>query len=239
MPETELKPHPRSAHIQGLFARIAKDYDRLNSIISLGLHHSWRRKTIKEMGALKGKHILDLCTGTGDLAILAAKKGAKVVGVDFCEEMLAIGREKIEKAGLSSSVELKACSIPPLPFGDEIFDCLTCGFGLRHLPIKKETFEELLRVLKPNGKMVILEVGRPRQRIFKGMHHLYFYHLMPYLGKIFARDSEPYQYLGESTDLYLPQKEEVLCLMEEAGFAHLKVIDLSFGAAAIYVGAKR
>ncbi|MBU1487488.1 bifunctional demethylmenaquinone methyltransferase/2-methoxy-6-polyprenyl-1,4-benzoquinol methylase UbiE [bacterium] len=239
MPETELKPHTRSAHIQGLFARIAKDYDRLNSIISLGLHHSWRRRTIKEMGALKGRRILDLCTGTGDLAILAAKEGAKVVGVDFCEEMLAIGREKIEKAGLRDRVKFKMCSIPPLPFGDKTFDCLTCGFGLRHLPMKKETFEELLRVLRPNGRMAILEVGRPGQRIFKGMHHLYFYHLMPYLGKIFAGDSEPYRYLGESTDLYLPQKEELLGLMEKAGFAHPKVIDLTFGAAAIYVGAKR
>lgn len=231
-------PHPRSVHIQGLFARIAKDYDHLNSIITLSLHHSWRIRAIKEIGPLKGRHILDLCTGTGDMAILAAKGGGKVVGVDFCEEMLAIGREKAGKAGLSTDLELKACSIPPLPFDDEIFDCLICGFGLRYLPINRETFEELLRVLKPNGKMTILEVGRPKQRIFKAVHHIYFYHMVPYLGKIFAKDSEPYRYLGESTNLYLPRKEELLNLMEKAGFAHLKVIDLTFGAASIYRGEK-
>lgn len=235
MESTEFEPHPRSTFIHGLFDRIAKDYDRLNSIISLGLHHRWRKRAIAE---IRGSHILDLCTGTGDLAILAAKKGAKVIGIDFCEEMLAIAKEKVGLANLKDKIEFKLGHIPPLPFDDESFDCLICGFGLRHLPIKKKTFGELLRVIKLGGRMIILEVGRPKKRIFKEIHHLYFYHLMPYLGGIFAGWSKPYHYLKESTDLYLPSQEKLLDLMQKSGFSHLKVINLTFGAISIYVGEK-
>ncbi|MEW6095534.1 MAG: bifunctional demethylmenaquinone methyltransferase/2-methoxy-6-polyprenyl-1,4-benzoquinol methylase UbiE [bacterium] len=230
----------RQHYVKRLFSNIADDYDRLNQIISFGLHHKWRKFAISKAQLKPASVILDLCTGTADFAICAAKenKQVKIIGIDFCDEMLEIGRKKIKQNGLQDRVELKKQDISSLSFQDNTFDVVTIGFGLRHLNID-EIFKEINRVLKPNGRLITLDAAKPKGLVIKGLHKFYFYHLLPLLGRIFHGDKEPYNYLPKSLDLYLPDQEHLKELMEKAGFVNVEYFDLSFGASAVHLGFKK
>lgn len=225
----------RQHYVQRLFSNIASDYDRLNQIISFGLHHQWRKFTIAKAQLTPTSVILDLCTGTADFAICAAKESEKgrVIGIDFCDEMLEIGRKKIKQNGLHDRIELQKQDVSSLSFHDNTFDVVTIGFGLRHLNIY-EIFKEIYRVLKPKGRLVTLDAAKPKGLL----HKIYFYHLIPLLGKIFHGDKEPYSYLPKSLDLYLPNQEHLKGLMEEAGFVNVEYFDIGFGGAVIHLGIK-
>jgi len=230
----------RQHYVKKLFSNIASDYDRLNQIISFGLHHKWRKFAISKAELESASIILDLCTGTADFAICAAKqnKQVKIVGIDFCDKMLEIGREKIEKNGLENRIELKKQDIiSSLSFQDDTFDVVTIGFGLRHLNIY-EIFKEIYRVLKPNGRLITLDAAKPKGLITKRFHKIYFYHLLPLLGKIFHGDKEPYSYLPKSLDLYLPDQEHLKELMEKAGFVNVEYFNLLFGGVMVHLGFK-
>ncbi|MEW6620048.1 MAG: bifunctional demethylmenaquinone methyltransferase/2-methoxy-6-polyprenyl-1,4-benzoquinol methylase UbiE [bacterium] len=229
----------RQYYVQRLFSNIARDYDRLNQIISFGLHHKWRKFAISKALLKPTDLILDLCCGTGDCGICAAKENpqVKVIGIDFCDEMLEIGRKKIEKSGLQDRIELKKQDISSLSFADNTFDVVTIGFGLRHLNID-EVFKEINRILKPGGRLITLDAGRPENIVIKRLHKIYFYHILPLLGKIFHGNKEPYSYLPQSLDLYLPDKGQLKILMEKAGFVAVQYFDLSFGVATVHLGFK-
>ncbi|MFH1562803.1 MAG: ubiquinone/menaquinone biosynthesis methyltransferase [Nitrospirota bacterium] len=230
----------REHYVQRLFSDIAHNYDRLNGIISLGLHHRWRKFAVSKAQLFPGSLILDLCTGTADFAICAAKegKGIRVVGIDFCDEMLEIGKGKIKKFGLEDRVELKKQEIASLSFNNDTFDVVTIGFGLRHLNIG-EIFKEINRVLKPKGRLITLDAAKPKSLVMKAGHRIYFYYVLPLLGRIFHGDKEPYGYLPKSLDLYLPDQQGLKELMEKAGFVDVQYFNLLFGAAAVHLGFKK
>lgn len=224
-------------YVKKLFSNLAGDYDRLNNIISFGLHHKWRKFAISKAQLISTSRVLDLCTGTADFAIIAAKENnhVKVIGIDFCDEMLEIGRGKIKREGLQDRIELKNQDISHFP--NDTFDVVTIGFGLRHLNIN-EIFKEINRVLKPDGRLITLEVAKPNDLVIKRLHKIYFYHLLPLLGKIFHGDKEPYSYLPKSLDLYLPNKEHLKELMENAGFVKVEYFNLCFGCVVVHLGVK-
>jgi len=230
----------RQDYVKRLFSNIANDYDRLNGIISFGLHHRWRKFAISKAQLIPGDFILDLCTGTADFAICAAKENEKirVIGIDFCDEMLKIGEEKIKKFGLSDRVKLKKQEISSLPFKENTFDVVTIGFGLRHLNIS-EIFKEINRILKPNGKLITLDAAKPKGLVMKALHQVYFYYIIPLLGRIFHGDKEPYGYLPKSLDLYLPSQQGLKELMEKAGFVEVQYFNLLFGVTAVHLGIKK
>lgn len=231
----------RPDYVKRLFSNIANDYDRLNQIISFGLHHKWRKFAISKAQLTPTSLILDLCTGTADFAICAAKENnqVKVIGIDFCDKMLEIGKQKIERNGLKDRIELKKQDISSiLLFQDNTFDIVTIGFGLRHINIY-DTFKEINRVLKPNGRLITLDAGKPNGLIIKMLHRIYFYYILPSLGKIFHGDKEPYNYLPKSVDLYLPDKEQLKGLMKKAGFVNVEYFDLFFGCAVVHLGVKK
>ncbi|MDI6735008.1 MAG: class I SAM-dependent methyltransferase [bacterium] len=261
MMDSELKD-TRKHYVQKLFSNIAHNYDRLNGIISFGFHHQWRKFAISKAQLIPGNLILDLCSGTADFAICAAKEneGIRVIGLDFCDEMLEIGKEKIKKIGLSDRIELKKASLPAtsiqgfreshsvrvcdsidskicLLFKENTFDVVTIGFGLRHLNISG-IFNEVERVLKPEGRLITLDAAKPTGLVMKGLHRIYFYRILPLLGRIFHGDKEPYNYLPKSLDLYLPDKEGLKKLMEKAGFVEVQYFNLLGGVATVHLGFK-
>lgn len=226
----------RQHYVQRLFSNIAYDYDRLNQIISFGLHHQWRKFAIAKAQLTPTSVILDLCTGTADFAICAAKESEKgrVIGIDFCDEMLEIGQKKIKQNGLYNRIELQRQDISSISFQNDTFDVITIGFGLRHLNID-EIFKESYRVLKPKGRLVTLDAAKPKALL----PNIYFYHLIPLLGKIFHGDKEPYSYLPKSLDLYLPDQKHLKELMKEAGFVNVEYFNLCCGVIAVHLGFKR
>jgi demethylmenaquinone methyltransferase/2-methoxy-6-polyprenyl-1,4-benzoquinol methylase len=229
----------RRLYVKNLFKRIANDYDRLNSIISLCLHQLWRRKVLSFVGLKRDSYILDVCTGTADFAIQAARiaTDGKVMGIDFCKEMLEVGRRKVERFGLSGRVELMFGEASSLPFNDNTFDCITMGFGLRHVDIRK-ALQEMLRVARPGAKVVTLDVSRPRNRILKTLHYLYFYKMMPMIGQLLSGHREPYSYLPISLDRFLPSQEKLMKIMEDVGLRDVRYFELSGGVVAVHVGMK-
>lgn len=235
----EVIDQQRQEYVKKLFSMIATDYDRLNNIISFYLHHRWRRLAIEKADLKETDYVLDLGVGTGDFAIEATRmtKNGKVIGIDFCHEMLEIGQKKIKKLGLEHRIELKECPALPIPFKDETFDCVIMGFLLRHVEIP-QIFEEIFRILKPCGRVVALETGQPRYLIINKVHYLYFYKILPLLGKLFHGDSIPYKYLPESMEKYLPTQQELKKIMEKQGFKKVGCFDILFGAATIYLGFK-
>jgi len=230
----------RQDYVKRLFSNIADDYDRLNGIISFGLHHQWRKFALSKAQLTSSSMVLDLCSGTADFAICAAKENnqLKVIGIDFCEAMLKIGREKVRREGLEERIDLKKQDVSSLHFPDDTFDVVTIGFGLRHLNIN-ETFKEINRVLKPGGRLITLDTAKPKGLVMKRLHKIYFYYLLPLLGKIFHGDKEPYSYLPKSLDLYLPDKEQLKKLMEEAGFVKVEYFNLCLGCVALHLGFKK
>ncbi len=229
----------REQYVQRLFSNIAHNYDRLNGIISLGFHHRWRKFAISKAQLISGNLILDLCTGTADMAICAAKanEGIRVIGLDFCDEMFEIGKRKIKKIGLSDRIELKKQEVSALPFQENTFDVVTIGFGLRHLNIG-EIFKEIKRVLKPKGRLITLDAAKPNGLVMKLFHQVYFYHILPLLGRMFHGEKEPYRYLPKSLDLYLPDQQGLKNLMEETGFVNVQYFNLTGGVAAVHLGFK-
>ncbi|MDI6792984.1 MAG: ubiquinone/menaquinone biosynthesis methyltransferase [bacterium] len=229
----------RQDYVQKLFSNLAPDYDRLNSIISLNQHHRWRNFAVRKAKLPDEALMLDICTGTADLAIEAAKQSAKinVVGLDFCQEMLDLGRKKVVELGCQSQVELREAEVSDLPFSDNTFDAVTMGFGLRHVRIP-DIFLEVRRVLKPGGRFVTLDTGRPERLIPRLLHRLYFYHLMPFLGRIFHGDKKPFCYLPASLDIYLPSQAVLAEMMRQAGFRQVEYFNLLLGAAAVHVAVK-
>ncbi|MEW5768241.1 MAG: ubiquinone/menaquinone biosynthesis methyltransferase [bacterium] len=229
----------RQDYVKKLFSHLAPDYDRLNSIISLGRARRWRKFTIQKAELRDDAVVLDLCTGTADFALEAAKQSEKikVIGLDFCQEMLDVGREKVAQLGLDQQIELRWADVSDLPFPDNTFDVITMGFGLRHVKIP-DIFFEIRRVLKPGGRFATLDTGRPERMIIRAFHCLYFYHLMPCLGWIFHGDKKPYAYLADSLDLYLPPQAVLAEMIRQTGFRQVEYFNLFFGAVAVHVAVK-
>lgn len=227
------------SHVHDLFENIAPKYDMMNDLMSFKLHKVWRKKTMKIMGMKKGETALDLCCGTCDWTIDLAKAsdGGHITGLDFSEQMLAVGRTKVQEANLNKQITLVQGNAMELPFEDNSFHYVTIGFGLRNVPDYEQVLSEMLRVVKPGGKIVCLEMSKPQAQPFKSIYYIYFEKIVPLLGKMFAKQFSAYKWLPDSLKLFLDAKE-LKQLYEKVGATNVFVKNFFWGIAALHIGSK-
>ena len=226
----------KKPHIERMFNSIAPRYDVLNRMLSGGVDQQWRRVVMKEVLDSQPQRLLDVATGTADLALMAARKGVpQVIGVDIADQMLEVGRRKVSKADLDRRVELLNGDAEKLPFSDRQFDVATVAFGVRNFEDLAAGLRQIHRVLRPGGKLIVLEFSRPRVFPVKQLYAFYNRFILPAVGRLVSGDSGAYTYLPESIAVF-PEGDEFLNWMEEAGFTQRKARRLTFGIASVYVG---
>lgn len=223
----------------GIFSSIAGRYDLANRVTSFGLDQGWRRFAARRLGPEGAGDVLDLAAGTGDLAIADVRygKAVSVTATDVNEEMMALGRAKVEARGLADRITFAFVDAQDLPFEDARFDGVTVGFGVRNFEDRRRAFAEVLRVLKPGRRFVCLEFSRPRARIVKGPYLVYLRHAVPALGRLLTGDRESYEYLAESIQAF-PPPETLAAMLLDAGFSDARWTDLALGAVAVHVATK-
>jgi len=229
----------RGIYIRRMFSGIAFRYDFLNALLSFGRDKYWRRFTASRIDAGFGGMVLDIATGTGDLAVEVARRigeGSDIVGVDFCQDMLVKAQDKIRKSP-RSKLELICAQAELLPFPDNTFDSVTIGFGLRNADIGG-TLGEIARVLKEGGKLLCLEFSQPRRRIFGRIYSLYLFRILPFLGKAISGNKEAYAYLPRSISEF-PSSPELKRVMEKAGLRDIEAYPLTFGAVTVHVATRK
>lgn len=221
-----------------MFDNISGRYDFLNHFLSLGIDKRWRRRVVNELPVDQSIHILDVATGTGDLALAAMKlPKARVTGVDISEGMLAIGRRKINERNYADRIELHSGDSENLPFPENNFDVVTVGFGVRNFEHLDKGLSEICRVLKPGGRLVVLEFSKPDRFPFKQFYRFYFNFVLPKIGRWFSTDKAAYSYLPESVQQF-PDGREFIALLNASGFKETKWSPLTFGISSIYTGRK-
>jgi len=227
----------KGERIRAMFGSIAPRYDLLNRLLSLGIDRRWRRFAVGKI-ALRGPgRVLDVATGTGDVALeIAAQTPASVsiVGIDFTPEMIDLGRVKVQQSRHSGRISLQVAPCEEIPFEDGSFDAATISFGIRNVVDRFKGLSEMRRVLKHDGKIVILEFSTPTMPVFRSLYHFYFLKMLPKIGGAFSRFSA-YQYLPDSV-LEFPSREEFKAMMTEVGFKDVRHFDLTGGIATVYVG---
>lgn len=229
----------KKEQIAQMFDHIAFRYDFMNHFLSLGIDRYWRRVALRRLSSLQPKKLLDVATGTADVAVLAAKKlkPEEIIGIDISEKMLKIGREKVAKEGLQSLISLKTADSEALPFQDHTFDAITSAFGVRNFEHLEKGLSEMCRVLRPGGKAVILEFSSPVIFPVKQLYHFYFRYITPTIGKWITRDEDAYQYLPESVKAF-PQGEEMKSILLNSGFQQATCKILTFGICSVYCATK-
>ena len=228
----------KKQQVEKMFDTISTDYDGLNRVISFGIDVKWRKKVVALVHAQKPDLVLDIATGTGDLAINLAKTGAtKIIGLDISEGMLAVGRKKIAKEHLSERIDMIQGDSEALPFEDHCFDAITVAFGVRNFENLELGLSEILRVLKPGGLFVILETSVPTKFPFKQGYSAYTKYLLPLIGKIFSKDQDAYSYLSESAAAF-PHGEKFNNILREIGFTNIDNKPQTLGVATIYTASK-
>jgi demethylmenaquinone methyltransferase/2-methoxy-6-polyprenyl-1,4-benzoquinol methylase len=225
----------KKEQIAAMFNDIAFRYDFLNHFMSLGIDVLWRKKALKQLKTLQPKHMLDVATGTGDFAIMANQilHPDHITGIDISEGMLAIGRQKIEKAGLENKITLQAGDSETITFPDQTFDAITVAFGVRNFEHLEKGLSEMWRVLKPGGKLVILEFSNPTVFPIKQLYNLYFRYITPLLGKWIAKSRVAYSYLPDSVKAF-PQGQVMCNILTNTGFQSVTCKTLTFGICSIY-----
>jgi demethylmenaquinone methyltransferase/2-methoxy-6-polyprenyl-1,4-benzoquinol methylase len=223
-----------------VFDSVAAKYDVMNDLMSMGIHRLWKRYTIDCSGVRAGHHVLDLAGGTGDLTAkfsrLVGEKG-KVVLADINGAMLKVGRDKLRDMGIVGNVDYVQANAEALPFPDNSFDLITIAFGLRNVTDKDKALASMYRILKPGGRLLVLEFSKPEQEILSKVYDFYSFHVLPKMGKIVANDSESYQYLAESIRMH-PDQETLKSMMEQAGFEQTTYTNLTGGVVALHRGFK-
>jgi demethylmenaquinone methyltransferase/2-methoxy-6-polyprenyl-1,4-benzoquinol methylase len=235
--ENQFKKNSHS--VKKLFERVAFSYDLQNSVLSLGRDIAWRKKLASIIEIPAGGRILDAATGTAEVALEINKKhpGCRITGLDFSPSMLEIGFNKIKSNGRTDSIFLSAGDICNLPFEDKLFDAVTISFGIRNVENRQKGIIEFYRVLKPGGKLFIMEFAYPENRFMKYLYSFYFRYILPPVGNFIAQTSGAYDYLVESVDGF-PTPENFVKELSSTGFRDLKINDLTFGIARIYRGIK-
>ena len=222
-----------------MFDHIAPKYDLLNQVLSLGIHKGWRRKTVKKLAALKPKVVMDVATGTGDLAIEVVKqlKPDKVYGVDISAGMMKLGEQKVKEKGLDQIISFQLGDSENLPFEHNTFDAITVGFGVRNFAHLELGMKGMYNTLKPGGMLAVLEFSKPRKFPMKQLCNFYYRFILPLIGRIVSSDKRAYTYLPESIQAF-PEGNAFLEVMKSTGFKDVKWHPLTFGVASIYVGTK-
>ena len=229
----------KKEQVAQMFDTISGNYDNLNRVISFGIDVKWRKKVLKMIGKSHPKTILDIATGTGDLAILMAQtKAEKIIGLDISAGMLEVGVQKIANKNLSKTIEMVLGDSENMPFEDDYFDAITVAFGVRNFENLEKGLSEILRVLKPNGTFVILETSVPDKTPYKQGYHFYSANILPLIGKLFSKDNVAYGYLSESAAAF-PYGEKLNNILRKIGFIDVVALPQTFGVATIYSASKK
>ncbi len=231
---------PNSEFVHSVFENIAGKYDFMNSLISFRRHKAWRKFAMKQMQVKKNDSALDVCCGTCDWTISLARASEKgrIDGLDFSQAMLGVGQQKIDKLHLHNQIQLHHGNAMQLPFSDNTFDHATIGFGIRNVPDMNQVFTEMLRVVKPGGQVVCLELSKPTWPPFRLVYYVYFQQILPAFGKIFANKYEQYRWLPESLKSF-PGYEELKERLQHLGMVDVQAFPLSGGIAALHIGKKQ
>ncbi len=217
-----------------MFDGIANRYDFLNRLLSFRIDKLWRKKVIKKLAPFQPRHILDVATGTADLALaLAALKPVSIIGIDISAGMLEIGRQKVAKNRADHMIKLEKADSENLPFENNMFDAVTVAFGVRNFENLTKGLHEIHRVLQPGGQFVILEFSKVKKAPLKQFYHFYFRYITPLIGRLFSRDAKAYTYLPNSVQVF-PEGEEMCVILQKVGFKKVVCTSLSFGIASIY-----
>ncbi|OSZ79667.1 bifunctional demethylmenaquinone methyltransferase/2-methoxy-6-polyprenyl-1,4-benzoquinol methylase [Chitinophagaceae bacterium IBVUCB1] len=229
----------KKAQVADMFNNIAGKYDFLNHFLSLGIDKGWRRKAIAEVAKVSPKTILDVATGTADLAIAASKLNPeKITGVDIADQMLEVGRGKIAEQGLTKIITLQNGDSEAMPFADNSFDAVTCAYGVRNFEHLEAGLKEMSRVMRTGGKLAILEFSNPQQFPIKQLYKFYFKYILPLLGKMVSKHSRAYTYLPESV-MAFPEGKVFCDTLQRCGFADAKARPLTLGITTLYTATKK
>ncbi|MGI9525721.1 MAG: bifunctional demethylmenaquinone methyltransferase/2-methoxy-6-polyprenyl-1,4-benzoquinol methylase UbiE [Weeksellaceae bacterium] len=239
----EVKPYgsnmSKKDEVEQMFDNVSHRYDFLNRLLSVGIDVQWRKKVVKIISNTNPDKILDVATGTGDLAIALAKANmqAKITGFDLSAGMLEYGKKKVKERNLDQQIEMIQGDAENMPFEDETFDAITASFGVRNFENLEKGLEEFYRVLKPGGTLVILEFSQPQKFPMKQLYNFYFKNILPIIGKTFSKDPRAYTYLPESVQAF-PYGERLNKILANVGFQNPKDKELTFGIASIYTCTK-
>ena len=230
----------KAGRVAGVFHSVADNYDLMNDLMSAGIHRLWKHMTIEMSGVRKGHKVLDMAGGTGDLAAKFSKivgSEGSVVLADINESMLKVGRDRLIDRGITENVTFSQADAQFLPFPDNTFDVITIAFGLRNVTDKDMALRSMLRVLKPGGKLLILEFSKPTSSLLSKIYDTYSFNVLPRLGKIFANDSDSYKYLAESIRMH-PDQSTLLQMLDSAGFENTDFHNMTGGVVALHRGIK-
>ncbi len=229
----------KKEQVAGMFDDIAFRYDFLNRFLSAGLDISWRKKALDKLKTIRPKYLLDMATGTGDVAIMAAKRlqPQKITGVDISDGMLSVARQKVEKLNLSNTIELLNGDSETINFPDATFDAVTVAFGVRNFQDLQKGLAEIYRVLRPGGRLVVLEFSKPKAPFVKFFYNLYMKTVTPRVGKFVSKNATAYSYLDESIRKF-PEGKDFLQIMKQTGYINSEFKPLSLGICSIYCGDK-
>lgn len=232
-------PRSKTEQVKTMFDNIAPAYDFMNRAMTFGIDRIWRRKAVDMVAKRSPRRILDVATGTGDLAMLLARRieGSEVTGIDLSEGMIEIGRKKIAEAGLSHRISMQCGDCLQMPWGDDTFDAITVAYGVRNFENLLRGYREMLRVLRPGGVLTVIELSTPSNPIVKPMYKLYTRWIIPTVGRMVSKDVRAYAYLPESIAA-VPQRNAMTELMEQAGFKEAAYRSLTFGTCCIYTAIK-
>lgn len=229
----------KKEQVAQMFDTISSEYDNLNRVISFGVDVSWRKKMVKMIASRQPKTILDVATGTGDLAILLSTiENAEITGLDISAGMLEVGKQKIAHKNLSNRIEMVLGDGEKIPFDDHSFDAITVAFGIRNFENLDAGLHEILRVLKPGGQFIILETSVPEKFPFKQGYNLYTKNIMPLIGRLFSKDKVAYKYLSDSASIF-PYGERLNNILRNIGFIDVHNLPQTFGVATIYSASKK
>ncbi|MEY8674088.1 bifunctional demethylmenaquinone methyltransferase/2-methoxy-6-polyprenyl-1,4-benzoquinol methylase UbiE [Francisella philomiragia] len=237
---TEVPWEEKQKKVAGVFHSVAAKYDLMNDLMSFGIHRIWKKQTIAKTGVRKGDKVLDLAGGTGDLAYkfcqMVGSQG-KVVLSDINSSMLEVGKEKLTNKGCVGNIEYVQANAECLPFPDNYFDCITISFGLRNVTDKAKALASMCRVLKPGGRLLVLEFSKPIVPMLSKVYDEYSFKALPFLGKIITQDTESYKYLAESIRKH-PDQETLKQMMYDAGFDNVEYQNMTGGIVALHIGYK-
>lgn len=236
----EVPVEEKASRVADVFHSVAARYDIMNDLMSLGIHRIWKRVTLERAGVRRGQTVLDIAGGTGDLTLkfsrLVGAEG-RVVLADINQSMLEVGRDKLLDCGVGGNVEYVQANAECLPFPDNTFDCITIAFGLRNVTDKDAALRSMTRVLKPGGRLLVLEFSKPSNALFSKAYDEYSFRVLPKIGELVANDADSYRYLSESIRMH-PDQEILKSMMETAGLERVEYTNLTGGIVALHRGIK-